>query len=222
MLSSTPMLQFARTLLQPAPTSPLDPYRWRIDSRSTGEKVASGVRIAFGLVAGFLVLVLAIAGISTVSTGTHGHYGPFVSWGMICLSAVILFLTANRWASIGPGFFCVPGLFKSLGVLVFGTNSASSIPDHGINRTQAGEILLVCLIVIGFTWRFARNHPAPTTFIDRIALTVFVLATIRQMVVPFTWPPRPLIAALSALFIAWCFYRWEHTRGRKHHHGSPP
>jgi hypothetical protein len=222
MLSSTAMLRFARSLLQPAPTSPLDPYRWRNDNRSTGEKAASGARLGFGLVAGFLVLVLAIAGISAVSPGAfaYGHHGPLVSWGMVCLSALILFFTANRWASIGPGFFCVPGLFKSLGVLVFGTNASSTIPYHGITRTQAGEILVVCIIVIGATWRFARNHPTPTTFIDRIALTFFVLATLKQMVIPSTWPPWPLLSGLFALLIAWCVYRWEHTRGRKHHHGS--
>jgi hypothetical protein len=223
-LSSTPMLRFARSLLQPAPTSPLDPYRWRNDNRSTGEKAASGARLGFGLVAGFLVLLLAIGGISAVSAGSfaYGRHGPLVSWSMVCLSAFILFLTANRWASIGPGFFCVPGFFKSLAVLIFGTYPSSSISYHRITRTQAGEILLVCIIVIGSTWRFARNHPAPTTFIDRIALTFFVLATIRQIVMPDTWPPWPLISALCALLIAWCVYRWEHTRGRKHHHGSTP
>lgn len=217
------MLRLARSLLQPAPTSPLDPYRWRNDNRSTGEKVVSGVRIAFGLVAGFLVLVLAIAGILMVSEGApaYSHYGPLVSWGVVCLSAVILFLTANRWASIGPGFFCVPGLFESLAVLVFGTNASSSILSRGITRMQAGEILLVCITVISFTWRFAKNHPAPTTFIDRIALTFFVLATLRQMVIPYNWPPLPLISGLSALLIAWCVYRWQHARGLRHRHASP-
>ncbi len=217
------MLQFFRRLLQPAPTSPLDPYRWRHDNRTAGEKVVSGIRLGFGLVAGLLVLMLTIGGISRVSAGAfaYGHNGLLVSWGMVFLSTIILFLTANRWVSVGPGFFCFGALFRSLGVLIFGTNPSSSIPHHRIPRTQAGEILLVCIIVIGFTWRFARNHPAPTTFIDRIALTFFVLATIKQTVIAYTWPPLPLISGLSALLIAWCVYRWQHTRSRKHHHGSP-
>jgi hypothetical protein len=217
------MLAFFRGLLQPAPTFPLDPYRWRHDNRTTGEKVVSGMRLGVGLVAGFLVIVLAFGGISTLPAGApaYGNYGPFVSWGMVCLSTVILFLTANRWASIGIGFFCVPAVFKSLAVLVVGTNPSSSIPYYRLTRTQAGEILFICIFIIALTWRFAGNRPAPTTFIDRIALTFFVLATIKQMVIPYSWPPLPLISGLSALLIAWCVYRWQQAgRIRKHHHGS--
>ncbi|HEV2222537.1 MAG TPA: hypothetical protein VGR84_06000 [Candidatus Acidoferrales bacterium] len=181
------------------------------------------MRLGLGLVAGFLVLVLAFGGISTLPAGApaYGNYGPFVSWGMVCLATVILFLTANRWASIGFGFFCVPALFKSLAVLAFGTNPSSSIPYHRLTRMQAGEILFVCVIVLALTWRFLGNHPAPTTFLDRIALTFFVLATIKQMIIPYSWPPLPMISGLSALLIAWCAYRWRQAgRSRKHHHGS--
>jgi hypothetical protein len=146
-----------------------------------------------------------------VSPGSADYVSsePLVSWGMVCLSAVILFLTANRWASSGPGFFCVTGLYRSLGILVFGTNPSSSVPYYRTTRTQAAAVLLFCIIVVGFTWRFARKHPAPTTFIDRIALTFFVLATVKQVVVPYTSPPLPLISGLFALLIAWCVYRWQ-------------
>ena len=210
------MLEFSR-LLQPAPTFPLDPYRWRRDYRTTGEKVFSGVRLGLGLVAGFLVIALAFGGISTLPAGApaYGNYGLFVSWCMVCVSTVILFLTANRWASIGIGFFCVPTVFKSLAVLLFGTNPSSSLSYSRLTRTQAGEILLVCIIIIALTWRFVGNRPVPTTFIDRIALTVFVLATIKQMVVPYRWPPLPLISGLSALLIAWCVYRWQQAGRRR-------
>jgi hypothetical protein len=50
-------------------------------------------------------------------------------------------------------------------------------------------------MIIARTWRFAGIRPAPTTFTDRIALTVFVLAAIKQMVVPYRWPPLPLFQA---------------------------
>jgi|SRR5271165_4260421 len=217
------MLRFFRPLLQPAPTFPLDPYRWRHDNRTTGEKVVSGIRLGFGLIAGFLVVVLAFAGISTLPEGApaYGHCGPLVSWSMVCLSAVILFVTANRWASIGPAFFCVPAPFKTLAVLVFGTNPSSSISNYRLTRTQAAEILFVCIIIIALTWRFARSRPAPTTFIDRIALTFFVLATLKQMAIAYSWPPWRLISGLSALLIAWCVYRWQRGERRgKYHHGS--
>ncbi len=210
------MRPFFRGLLLPAPTFPLDPYRWRRDNRTTGEKVVSGMRLGFGLVAGLLVLAFAFRGISSVAVGApaYGNYGPFVSWGMVCLSTVILFFTANRWVSIGIGFFCVPAVFKSLAVLVSGTNPSASISYYRLTRTQAGEILLVCITIIALTWRFHGNPPAPTTFIDRIALTLFVLATIKQMVIPYSWPPLPLISGLSALLIAWGVYRWQHAGGQ--------
>jgi hypothetical protein len=217
------MLRFFNRLLQPSPTLPFDPYRWRRDNRTAREKVVSGIRLALGLVAGFFVLALAFGGISTLPAGApaYGSYGPFVSWGMVCLATVILFLTANRWASIGIGFFCVPALFKSLAVLASGTNPSSSVPYYRLTRTQAAEILFVCIIVIALIWRFAGNHPAPTAFLDRIALTFFVLANIKQMVIPYSWPPAPLISGLAALLVAWCAYRWQQVgRSRKHHHGS--
>src|ERR1700693_194807 len=217
------MLPFFRRLLQPVPTFPFDPYRWRRDKHTTREKVVGGVRLGLGLVAGFLVIALAFGGISTLPAGAPacGNCGLFVSWGMVCLSTVILFLTANRWASIGIGFFCVPAVFKSLAVLVSGTNPSSSISYYRLTRTQAGEILLVCMVIIALTWRFAGNRPAPTTFIDRIALTLFVLAIIKQMVILYSWPPLPLISGLSALLIAWCVYRWQQAgRSQKHHHAS--
>ena len=216
------MLQFFRSLLQPAPTSTWDPYRWQRDDRDGIEKIVSGVGLALGLIAGFLVVVLTIAGVSRVSPGSfaYGRSGPLVSWGMVFLSAVILFLTANRWAFIGPGFFCVPGLYKSFGILVFGPDS-SSISYHGITRTQAGGVFLFCILVVGLTWRFSRNHPAPTKFLDRLALTFFVLATLKQTVSPFTWPPLPLISGLSALLIAWCVYRWQLAgSNQKDHQGE--
>jgi hypothetical protein len=135
---------------------------------------------------------------------------------MVCVSTVILFLTANQWASTGIGFFCVPAVFKSIAVLLFGTSPSSSLSYSRLTRTQAGELLLVCIMIIALTWRFVGNRPAPTTFTDRIALTVFVLATIKQMVVPYRWPPLPLISGLSALLIAWCVYRWQQAgRPRK-------
>jgi hypothetical protein len=217
------MLRFFHRFLQTSPTLPFDPYRWKRDNRTARAKVVSGIRLAFGLVAGFVVLALAFGGISTLPEGApaYGSSGPFVSWGMVFLATVILFLTANRWASIGIGFFCVPALFKSVAVLAFGTNPSSSIPYYRLTRMQAAEILFVCVIVIALAWRFARNHPAPTTFLDRIALTFFVLTTIKQMVIPYSWPPAPLISGLAALLVAWCVYRWQQAgRSRKHHHES--
>ena len=202
------MFEFFRRLLEPSPTISFDPYSGRRDNRTTREKVVGGIRLAGGVVAGFLVLVLVVGGLSTLPAGApkYGHYGLVVSWAMVGLAAVILFITANRWAAVGPGFFCVPALFRAVTVLMFGTNPSSSIPYFRLNRTRAAEILFVCVIIIVFIWRFIGNRPAPTTFLDRIALTFFALATLKQITIAYSWPPVPLISGLSALFVTWCAY----------------
>lgn len=214
------MLEWLRRLLQPAPTSVFDPFRWRRDNRSVREKFKDGIRLAGGLVAGLFVLGLAFAGTSSLLVGSsaYGQYGLFASWTMVCASAIFLFLTANRWASVGFGIFCGPALIKSFAVLVFGGNPSSSVAYQRLTRAQAGEIFLLCIVVTALTWRFLGNRPAATTFVDRITLTVFAFAAIRQIVVPYKWPPIVLITGLAALLVAWCVYRWKRAnRKRKHH-----
>lgn len=213
------MLRFFPALLQPAPTSRFDPYRWRRDNRTTGRKVLDGIRLAGGLVTGFVVLMMALVGVATQpAVGTrYSQHWTLLSWTMLCLATVTLFLTANRWAPVGPAFFCVPGSFKALGVLIVGADPSSSIAYHRMTRMQAGETLFFCIIVIALTWRFAGNRPAPTTFIDRVALTFFVLATLKHVVTPYKWPPVPLISGLFALLIAWLAYRWQSVGIRRKH-----
>ncbi len=207
------MFRLFRHLLTPTPTSPFDPYRGRRDNRTTVQKVVSGMRLGGGLVAGFLVVALALGGLSTLPAGApaYGRYGVLVSWGMLCVGSIIMFWTANRWAPFVPGFFCVPALLKILGMLLVGPNQSSST-SHRITRIEAAELLAVFVIVTALTWRFVGNRPAPTTLLDRLALTFFVLATLKQMAIPYHWPPLPLISALSALLISWSGYRWERNR----------
>jgi heme A synthase len=220
MLPLQQMYQFLRRLLEPAPTSPFDQFRGR-DRRSVSEQIVSGLRLAGGLVAGFLVLVLAFGSISTLPAGapSYGVFGLYVSWSMLCVASIIMLLTTNRWAPYVPGFFFLPGLFKAVGLLLLGPNASSPIATHWVDRTEAMEIVVVCIIVIVLTWRFIGKRPAPTTLLDRVALTFFVLATIRQSTISYHWPPMPLISGLSALLVAWCAYRWERAgRKQKHHH----
>ena len=203
------MHRFFQRCLEPTPTSPFDPYRWRRDNRSLGEKVISGLRLGGGLVAGFLVLVLAVGGISTLPAGApaYGRYGTIVSWIMLGTSTIIMFWTTNRWAPFVPAFFLFPAAFKSLGVIVFGPYPYSLNTRHSITRADAAEIFAFCIVVIALTWRFVGGRPAVTTLLDRLALTFFVLAAIKHVTTSYHWPPVPLILGLSALFMAWCGYR---------------
>jgi heme A synthase len=222
MLSLLKMHQLLSRVLAPAPTSPLNPFRGR-DNRSVREQIISGLRLTAGLVAGFLVLVLALGGLSTLPGGApaYGRFGVYVSWSMICFASLIMLMTANRWAPFVPGFFFVPALFKTLGILLVGANSSSTYASHRVTRTEAAEILVVCAVVIALTWRFVGNRPAPTTLLDRIALTFFILATLKQSAMAYNSPPVALISGLCALLIAWCVYRWGRAGTKsKRQHGS--
>ena len=205
------MYRLLHRVLKPVPTSPFDPYRWRTDSRSVSEKVLSGMRLGAGLIAGFLVLVMAFGGLSTLPDGTpaYGHYGRLVSWTMLCAASVIMLWTANRWAPYVPAFFCLPALFKALSVLLVGPNPNSTISFQRLSRVDAAEVFAACVLVIALTWRFVGGRPAATTFFDRLALTFFVLATIESVVTQYHWPAPPLISGLAALLVAWCAYRWK-------------
>jgi hypothetical protein len=205
------MHKLLRHVLEPAPTSPMDAYRWRRDNRSVGEKVVSGIRLAGGLVAGFLVLTLAFGGVATLPAGApaYGRYGVLVSWTALCLASLIMLATADRWAPYLAGFLCVPSIFKASGLILVGPDPKSSIPSSHFSRTEAAEILAACVVVIALTWRFVGGRPAATTFLDRLGLTFFVLAAIKQAVTPYHWPPLPLISGFAALVIAWCAYRWR-------------
>ena len=214
MLSCATMLRIFQHVLEPTRTLPFDPYRWRRDNRSAGEKVASGLRLGFGLVAGFLVLGLAVGGVSTLPADAHayGRYGIAVSWGMLCTSTVIMFWTTNRWAPYVPAFFLFPAAFKSLSVIVLGPYSHSPIHQYPTSRTEATELFAFCAVVIALTWRFVGGRPAITTLVDRLALTLFVLAAIKQVKTPYRWPPVPLFLGLSALLMAWFASRWKSAK----------
>ena len=190
------MYQFFHRLLGTAPTSTFNPS-WKGVNRSAGEQVVSGLRLGGGLVGGILVIVLAFAGVSNLplGTSTYGRFGLFASWSMFCVASVIMLITAHRWASWPAAASGFVGI-RTISLLLFGRNGAI--------RTEAIEILIFCIVVIALNWRFFGDPPAPTIFLDRIALAFFVLSTLKQMSVGYHWPPIPLISGLSALFIAWC------------------
>jgi len=202
-------------ILEPALTSPMDPYRWRRDNRRVSEKVVSGLRLAGGLIAGFLVVAMAFGGVATLPTGapTYGRYGVLVSCIALCVSSVIMLWTVERWAAYLTGFFCGPAILKAMSIILSGPNPNSPIASNQLSRTEAVEVLAACVMVIALTWRFIGRRPAATTFLDRLALTFFVLAALKQAVTQH-WPPIALILGFAALLIAWCGYRWKMSRNR--------
>jgi len=214
MLSSPEMHRLLRCAWEPTPTSPFNPYAGRDDRRTVSAKVVSGLRLGGGLVAGFLVVALALAGVSSLPAGapTFGHYALLASWSMLILATILMFWTVNRWAPYVPAFFVFPALFETLAVILMGSNPHSSISSNTLTRSEAIELLIYCVVVIALTWRFVGNRPAPTTFVGRLAFTFFVLATLKQVVTAYHWPPLPLISGLAALLIAYLVSRRAHQQ----------
>jgi hypothetical protein len=157
-------------------------------------------------VAGFIVVALAVAGVSSLPAGApaFGKYGLLASWSMLTVAGIIMFLTVNRWAPYVPAFCVFPAAFKSAVLILIEPNPHTSIP-----RTEALELLVYCVAVIALTWRFVGHRPAPTTLADRLALTLFALGAVKQTVTTYHWPPLPLISGLAALFVAWLISRRE-------------
>src|SRR5277367_6457031 len=114
------MNRFFRRILEPAKTSPSDPFRWG-DTRSTDEQVANGFLIAGGIIAGFAVLFLAFGGIQSLAPGSakFGTHGTGVAWSMLGAAAILMVWTAHRWVRFLAAFLA-PAAFKLIWVVIFG------------------------------------------------------------------------------------------------------
>jgi hypothetical protein len=159
---------------------------------------------------------MAFGGLATLPAGApaYGRYGVLVSCTALCVASFIMLWTAERWVAYLAGFFCVPAFFKALGVILVGPNPNSPVASSHLSRAEAAEVLAACVMVIALTWRFVGRHPAATTFLDRLTLTFFVLAVLKQAVTSYHWPPLALISGFAALVIAWCAYRWKMSGNR--------
>jgi hypothetical protein len=127
-----------------------------------------------------------------------------------------MFMTANRWSPYVTGFFFGPAILHLCSVLFFDSDSYYSA--HSFSGRDAAEFLAFALSVVALTVRFVGERPAPTTLIDRLALTFFALAMFRQMVIPYRFPPLPLLSGVGALLIAWIAFRLgPHATRRRGH-----
>jgi hypothetical protein len=88
----------------------VQPLCRRDDDRTLSAIVVSGLRLGGGLVAGFLVVALALAGVSSLPAGApaFGQYALLASWGMLALATIVMFWTADRWAPYVPAFLRFP------------------------------------------------------------------------------------------------------------------
>ncbi len=206
-----------RRLLEPAPTSPSDPFRWS-DRRPKIKQVANGFRIAGGSIAGFVTIIAVLVGLSRLSEdpSTKTARSILVSWTVLLVAAIIMLWTANRWAPFVTGFFFGPPLLKIMAVLVFEQDSYYS--SHSISRTEVAEFLVYALAVVALTLRFVDRRPPPTTFFDRVALTFFVFTSLEQVITPYHFPPWFLLSGVFALFAAWCAHRFARSKHKRGQH----
>jgi hypothetical protein len=214
------MNQFLGRLLEPTPTLPIPRGRLFGDKRPWRKQVASGLRIAAGLIAGFCVIVLAGAGLLPWSGPPHQDAPVrfLVGWWTLPVAVLIMVLTAHRWAPFTIAFFLGPVLLRAFVHLVVGPSPTSPILWQTMPRVEAAQLFAYCAVVIGLTWRFVRERPAPTTFLDRCALTFFAIATLEQAFVTYRVPPLPLLSGVMALFIAWVAYHLNRATKRHEHH----
>lgn len=155
-----------------------------------------------------LLFVAAIVGIALL-LGKGNHRGwPFSLIGALVLTAVTATLvkTAARWA----GYFCalcaITAVKAALSLLFGVTISSGHLP---VDRPYAAEFLVALVALTLLTLRFTQH--VPKSKLDRIALTVGVLALACSMIVePELWP---LAGAIFVTGIAWMI-----DRRTKHSH----
>jgi hypothetical protein len=215
------MIESFRQLLRPAPTSATDSFKWS-DKRPIRKQVAGGICKAGGLIAGFIVIIVAIGGLARLFDGQgQRRDGDMVlSGAALCVAVVVMVWTAHRWAPFVTAFFFGPAVLKIVGALFLFPDSYYTA--HSISRTDAAELSLYAVAVVLLTSRFVGDHPAPTTLFDRLALTFFAFASFTQLVIPYRFPPWPLLLGGVALLAAWCPHRLSKGRHRPRHRRAVP
>jgi hypothetical protein len=144
----------------------------------------------------------------------HSERATVTAWAVLAIATVIMLWTADRWARFAAAFFFGPAVPKiAAAILFFGTGSYDSA--YSISRLELAELLAYAVAVVALTWKFVGKRPAPTTLLDRFALTFFVLATFRQVVMPDRFLPWSLLLGAVGLLIAWSVHRLNRIPGRE-------
>jgi hypothetical protein len=130
----------------------------------------------------------------------HSERATLAAWAALVTATMIMLWTANRWAPFVTGFFFGPAVLRIAGVLFLGSDSYYSA--HSISRAGLAEFLAYVVAVVARRARFVGKHPAPTTLLDRLRLTFFVMGAFSQVAIPCRFPPWPLLLGGFGLVIA--------------------
>jgi hypothetical protein len=175
-------------------------------TRSVGEQVKNGFRLAGGVILFCVSLFLLAYGLDAVWSEGHFVSSAWLGWVELLLAVVLIPLTMHLWLQFFAG--CVGfGFLKSVLVALAGRDW---FPPHlPFSRLEAAEMAVFFGATFVWLARFAWTRPELP---DRIAIAVYLFSL---------WPHNNPhfsvvqgVVGLAALFLAWGVSRWR-GKGRK-------
>jgi hypothetical protein len=178
-------------------------------SRTVGEQVKTGFRLAGGILLFCASLFLLAYGLDAVWSDGHFVSSAWLGWVELSLAAVLIPLTMHLWIQFFGG--CVGfGFLTSLVVVIAGKDWFS--PHLPFSRVEAAEIAFYFGVTFVWLIRFAKTRPELP---DRIAIALWL----------FFFPGSRNNAhfsvvlggvGLAALFLAWGVSRWKGRKAPNH------
>jgi hypothetical protein len=178
-------------------------------SRTVGEQVKTGFRLAGGIILFCASLFLLAYGLDAVWQNGHFVSSAWLGWFELSLAAVLIPLTMHLWIQFFGG--CVGfGFLTSVVVVIAGKNWFS--PHLPFSRVEAAEIAFYFGATFVWLIRFAKTRPKLP---DRIAITLWLLFFPGSRNSAHFSITQGAIG-LSALFIAWWASRRRGRKGQNH------
>jgi len=176
-------------------------------SRTVGEQVRSGFRLAGGVLLFCASLFLLAYGLDAVWSDGHFVSSAWFGWVELSLAAVLIPLSMHLWLQFFAG--CVGfGFLKSVIVAIAGRDW---FPPHlAFSRLEAVEMALFFGATFVWLARFVRSRPKLP---DRIAIAVYLFCLLGYRNSPHFSVVLGGVG-LIALFLAWGVSHWK-GRGRK-------
>lgn len=171
-------------------------------SRTIGEQVKSGFRLAGGILSFCASVFLLAYGLDAVLADGHFASSAWLRWLELFLAAVLIPLTMHLWIQFFAG--CVAFAFvKAIVIIIAGRDW---IPPHlAFSRLEAAEMALFFGATLLWLIRFAKTRPE---IADRLAILLYLGSF-------FGYHNNPHFSimqgglALVALFLAWYLSRWK-------------
>jgi hypothetical protein len=178
-------------------------------SRTVGEQVKTGFRLAGGIILFCASIFLLAYGLDAVWSDGHFVWSAWIGWAELFLAAVLIPLTMHMWIQFFAG--CIAfGLLKSVVVTIAGRDW---FPPHlPFSRLEAAEMVFFFGATLLWLIRFAKVRPALP---DRIAIALYLFFFLGSRSNP-RFSVSLAGVGLIALLLAWCVSRWRWRKGQNH------